>query len=170
MKQAKVIKMSNIYGTEPINYIKKKKNKIKGFILKSSTLELKKDAINHYKRMIAYAKTQDQKEMFLHKDEIVDMLDMSGPELLYTKHALGMSTLLIEKLRKVVSGKSVIRNRVPVEWSTLRQAKKDAKINPRSSQSFGPEGILQFESLIRELEELSRGGAGDDKHAAERHN
>ena len=89
------------------------------------------------------------------EDEVKDILNMSGPEFLHTKHAIGMSSLLIEKLRKVVSGKSVIRNRVPVEWVTLRQAKKDTKVHPRSSQAFGPEGIVQFDGLIEKLENLS---------------
>lgn len=101
-------------------------------------------------------------------DEIKDALDMSGPELLHTKHAIGMSSLLIEKLRKVVSGKSMIRNRVPVEWVTLRQAKKDTKVHPRSSQAFGPEGIVQFENLISELELFKSADIVDEKSTPKR--
>lgn len=85
------------------------------------------------------------------ENELRDLIDLSGPEFLYTPYALGLSSLLIEKLRKVVSGKSLIRNRVPVEWKTLRQAKLDTDNNVRSRQAFGPEGIKQFRSLIEDL-------------------
>lgn len=84
--------------------------------------------------------------------ESVSLFDMSGPEFLYTKHALGLSNLLIDKLRNVVTGKSLIRDGYPVAWKTLRQAKLDTDQKPRSRLAFGSEGIVQFQSLIKAID------------------
>lgn len=86
-------------------------------------------------------------------NETKDPFDMTGPEFLYTKHALGLSTLLIDKLRNLVTGKSVVRSGHPVIWRTLQQAKLDTDQFPRSRQAFGPEGIVQFQNLVEELDE-----------------
>lgn len=78
-------------------------------------------------------------------------LDMSGPKFLYTEQALGLSELIVEKLRNVIPGRSTIRAGTPVAWSTLRRAKEDTDANVRSRQAFGPEGIAQFRALIEQL-------------------
>ncbi len=80
-------------------------------------------------------------------------IDMSGPEFLYTKHAIGLNGLLIDKIRRVVPGSKKTSNRVPVAWTTLRQAEKDTDAIAGSRQAFGPEGIIQFRQLIKKLQE-----------------
>ena len=83
-------------------------------------------------------------------------LEMSGPEFLYSSYALGLSTLLIEKLRKFIPGRSVVRERVRVGWVTLGAAKADTDSNPRSRQAFGAEeGVPQFRSLVARLPEYA---------------
>ena len=79
------------------------------------------------------------------------LLDMSGPEILYTEHVLGLSSLLIEKLRNVIPGRKKITNGIPIEWPTLNSALEDIKKNARSRQSFGPEGITQFRDFVDKL-------------------
>lgn len=81
--------------------------------------------------------------------------DMSGSEFLYTKYALGSNTLLIEKLRNVISGNSTIRDRVPVEWATIRKAIEDTKNNVGSRQAFGPEGIRQFREFVEKFKNVN---------------
>lgn len=83
-------------------------------------------------------------------------LEMSGPEFLYSRYALGLSSLLIDKLRNLVPGHSVIRAGVPVAWATLSQAKVDTDKNARSRQAFGPEGVLQFRELVAWLPQYTK--------------
>ena len=81
-------------------------------------------------------------------------LDMTGPEFLYTKHAIGLPKLLIDKIRKIIPGSTTRRNGSVVKWRTLREASEDLKIDPKSRQAFGSEGIQQFNLLIKELEKV----------------
>ncbi|MBV5275891.1 MAG: AAA family ATPase [Lamprocystis purpurea] len=84
--------------------------------------------------------------------ELKRVFDMSGPEFLYTEGALGLSSLLIEKLRNVVPGKKKTVNRTPVEWANIGDAIADCENNPKVRQSFGPEGFMQFRSLIDRID------------------
>lgn len=79
------------------------------------------------------------------------LLDMTGPEFLYSDHAIGLNSLLIEKIRKLISGKKKMVNGVPAEWQTLRMALEDTKVHPRSRQVFGQEGYPQFCKLLESL-------------------
>lgn len=86
------------------------------------------------------------------EDEYVDYLELSGPEFLYTEHALGLPVLLIDKLRHVIPGQKKTVNRVPVAWSTLNQALSDCAQNPRARQAFGKsETYQQFRELVKGL-------------------
>jgi hypothetical protein len=80
-------------------------------------------------------------------------VEMSGPEFLYTNYAIGLNSLLIDKLRNVISGQSIIRDGVPVAWITLGKAKTDTDNIGRSRQAFGPEGIRLFRELLIRLPE-----------------
>jgi superfamily I DNA/RNA helicase len=75
-----------------------------------------------------------------------DHLEMTGEEYLYSEHAFGCPTILIEKLRNLVSGKGRVVSGTPVEWKTIAKALKDTSTNVRSRQVFGPEGFR----LLRE--------------------
>ena len=83
-----------------------------------------------------------------------NLFDLSGPEFLYTKYARGLSSLLIEKLRNIIPGRSTIRGGVPVTWKTLGKAMEDTKSSGLSRQAFGQEGIRQFREFVEELKKL----------------
>ena len=80
-----------------------------------------------------------------------DLLDMSGPEFLYTSHGIGIDASLIGKLRDLVPGTSRTRGGAKIQWETLRKAKIDTDRDVRSRQAFGPEGIKKFRELIGRL-------------------
>lgn len=71
-------------------------------------------------------------------------LEMSGPDYLYTEHALGCPPVLIDKLRANVTGISRTIGGTPSEWKTIWQALKDTSSNVKSRAIFGPEGYRHF--------------------------
>lgn len=76
---------------------------------------------------------------------------LTGEQYLYTDHAIGCPAALIEKLRLLVTGKSRLVNGHPVEWKSIGAAMKDVRVNPRSRQAFGPEGVRLFRARFDEL-------------------
>lgn len=79
-------------------------------------------------------------------DQEHEILSLSGEEYLYTDHALGCSSILIEKMRNLITGRSRVVSGNPSEWKTISQALKDTSSNVRCRQVFGPEGYR----LLRE--------------------
>lgn len=75
---------------------------------------------------------------------VTDVSLLSGEQYLYTDHAIGCPSALIEKLRSLVTGKSRLVAGHPVEWKSIGAALKDVRVNPRSRQAFGPEGVRLF--------------------------
>ena len=73
-----------------------------------------------------------------------DLTQLTGEHYLYTDHAIGCSAALIEKLRSLVTGKNRVVAGHPVEWKSIGAALKDVRVNPRSRQAFGPEGVKLF--------------------------
>ena len=71
---------------------------------------------------------------------------------MYTHHALGLSGLLIDKLRKVIPGSKTIMNGSVTKWQSLKNAQSDISSDVISRQAFGPEGLVQFRSLVEKLE------------------
>lgn len=84
-----------------------------------------------------------------------ELLEMTGAQILYTHHGLYMSTVLIEKIRKLISGRAVYHNRVAIEWKTIRAALIDTVKEPRSRAAFGTgeEGLNQFREFFKKLED-----------------
>jgi hypothetical protein len=74
----------------------------------------------------------------------IDFTSLTGEAYLYTEHAIGCPSILIEKLRDLISGKSVTRNGAPAEWQTIGQALRDTSANAKCRNVFGPEGYKQF--------------------------
>lgn len=68
----------------------------------------------------------------------------TGEQYLYTPHALGCAPALIEKLRTLVAGTAVTRNRANVGWRTIGSALADTENQVGSRQVFGPEGYRLF--------------------------
>jgi superfamily I DNA/RNA helicase len=81
-----------------------------------------------------------------------DLLDLSGPEFLYREEAIGIESLLIEKLRVLISGgHNVNRNGHRIKWKNIRNANTDTKNSPVSRNTFGPKGIKLFQELIKNI-------------------
>ncbi|WP_039918140.1 UvrD-helicase domain-containing protein [Cellvibrio mixtus] len=77
---------------------------------------------------------------------------MTGKEFLYTKRAIGLPALLIEKLRENIDGITVNRDGHLVKWKNIGSAYESIKNSPRSRQAFGPEGFKLFSQLCQDLD------------------
>jgi len=110
---------------------------------------------NTDKNLKVYGKPPTLKEIRLDaevNEEFREALDMSGPEVLYTRDAIGLSSLLIDKLRMLIPGKTTrITGGVRIKWKTIRDAEKDINENPRSRGAFGPEGLTLFKSFLSSI-------------------
>lgn len=73
-----------------------------------------------------------------------DILFMSGPEFLYSEMAIGVSGLLITKLREIIPGVSIRREGAFVQWKNIGSAFDSARNDVKSRQVFGPEGLKLF--------------------------
>ncbi len=84
------------------------------------------------------------------KDE--NILFLTGPEFLYSTSAIGLSSLLIPKLRDLISGNSLNREGHRVKWKNIGSAYDSIRTSPRSRAAFGPEGAKEFRYLCEELD------------------
>ena len=80
-----------------------------------------------------------------------EILFMSGPEFLHTPNALGLSPLLIQKLRQRIPGNPAIINRSYTAWSNIGSAYLSLEEDVRSRQAFGPRGAKEFRDLCDSL-------------------
>lgn len=92
------------------------------------------------------------------------LMDLSGPEFLYTKHAIGLSSSLISNLRTKISKgvtRSVNGRSIPVAWANIRSAAKALEIHPGSRQVFGEVGLREFRALLKKIEKFEqKSGSG----------
>lgn len=77
---------------------------------------------------------------------------MTGKEFLYTKKAIGLPALLIEKLRENIDGITVNREGHLVKWKNIGSAYESIKNSPRSRQVFGPEGFRLFNQFCQDID------------------
>lgn len=90
-------------------------------------------------------------------EHVPDLLDMSGTEFLYTRHAIGLSSLLIDKLRRLIAGsktRGAGGKQTPIGWRSIRAAAHDIEVYPGSRQVFGAEGLRQFRKLVEKISEI----------------
>lgn len=105
------------------------------------------------------ARSPTQLEQIRHDHETPDSLvQLGGEQFLYRDEAIGLPLALIQRIRECVSGKSVTRNGVPVEWRTIGDLLRDVATNPRSRQAFGTEtvNLLRQHVLPMAQAELSK--------------
>lgn len=86
-----------------------------------------------------------------HSDFPLLVAFMSGHQFLSTEAAIGLDSLLIEKLRNLVSGYGKTRGRSFVEWKNLGSAYDSCRNDVKSRQVFGPEGFKRFMQLCDDL-------------------
>jgi len=81
-----------------------------------------------------------------------NLLDLSGPEFLYREEAIGIDSILIEKLRELIPGDhNVNREGHRIKWKSLGDANNDIKDSAVSRKTFGPKGIKLFQELIKKI-------------------
>jgi hypothetical protein len=85
--------------------------------------------------------------------EIKPPLEMSGPEILYTREAIGLDGLLVEKLRTLIPGKTTLdtESNVRVRWKSLKDASEDVNLNPRARELFGMEGLELLKPFLESV-------------------
>lgn len=74
----------------------------------------------------------------LEESNQTDIGALNGAQYCYTGCALGLSHEAQEKLRDLVDGRGMTRNRERVKWRTVRDLKKDLDTSPRARSIFGP--------------------------------
>ncbi len=81
-----------------------------------------------------------------------NLLDLSGPQFLYREEAIGVDSILIEKLRELIpGGHNVNREGHRIKWKSIGDANKDIKDSTVSRRTFGPKGIKLFQELINKI-------------------
>jgi superfamily I DNA/RNA helicase len=76
---------------------------------------------------------------------------MTGPELLFSPYALGVSIELSTKIRQLVDGSGVRKGNDRIKWRTMGDAADDYRRNSISRRQWGPEVGRQFEELVSRL-------------------
>jgi hypothetical protein len=78
---------------------------------------------------------------------------MSGPEILYTREAIGLDGLLVEKLRTLIPGKTTIdtESNVRVRWQSLKDASEDFNLHPLARDVFGVEGLELLKPFLESV-------------------
>ena len=85
------------------------------------------------------------------ENDEVDVARMSGAEFLYTERALDLSLELIGKIRSLVDGKGLVRDRKRVRWKDVGSAAEDFRRNAFARREWGPSVARQFNDLILRL-------------------
>ena len=70
-------------------------------------------------------------------DPDVNPLELSGRRLLYTKHAIGMSSELQDKIDTLIDGIGMSRDGKRVKWQKIKDALNDVMRSPHAKQLFG---------------------------------
>jgi hypothetical protein len=74
---------------------------------------------------------------------------LTGREFLYTPYALGMSPERQERLDRLVSGSSLLREGRPVTWRNLSAAMSALDSQPAARRAFGEDSWTYFRLLFR---------------------
>lgn len=76
--------------------------------------------------------------------ELSDVSSLDGKKYSYTGYALGLSHEAQEKLRDLVDGRGLTRNRERLKWRTVGDLKKDLVSSPRARGLFGPKTSIEL--------------------------
>lgn len=109
------------------------------------------------RRFGAPERLEAHREFGLHKKP---WREMTGAEFLYQETALGLSMELIAKIRQLVDGAGLIRQRRRIRWKTLGDAAEDYARNPITQTEWGPATGKELAAMVDRLE----GGAADARN------
>ena len=86
------------------------------------------------------------------RDKVIDDYGaLNGLQYIYTFDSLGLSFELQDRLQKHVTGRSVTRDGVTIEWRDLRSLKKDLKTNVQSRRFLGDVYFKEFSEKFKLL-------------------
>ncbi|OOY24897.1 hypothetical protein BMI91_00135 [Thioclava sediminum] len=78
-----------------------------------------------------------------------DIGALNGEQYCYTGYALGLSHEAQEKLRELVDGRGLTRNRERVKWRSVGDLKKDLESSPRARGIFGPKTSVEIRDNLK---------------------
>ena len=87
----------------------------------------------------------------LEESDSGDVGSLNGEQYCYTSHALGLSHEAQEKLRDLVDGRGMTRNRERVKWRTVRDLKIDLESSPRVRSMFGPKTSVELRQNLKSV-------------------
>ena len=82
-----------------------------------------------------------------------DIGALNGEQYCYTGSALGLSHEAQEKLRDLVDGRGLTRNRERVKWRSVRDLKRDLESSPRARSIFGPKTSVELRDNLKAIQD-----------------
>jgi superfamily I DNA/RNA helicase len=76
---------------------------------------------------------------------------LSGEQYCYTGYALGLSHEAQDKLRELVDGRGMTRDRQRVKWRSVADLKRDLESSPRVRGMFGPKTSLELRGNLKAI-------------------
>lgn len=80
-----------------------------------------------------------------------DIGALNGEQYCYTGHALGLSHEAQEKLRDLVDGRGLTRNRERIKWRSVGDLKGDLEASPHARGVFGPKTSIELRDNLRSV-------------------
>lgn len=89
----------------------------------------------------------------LEESDHSDIGALNGEQYCYTGYALGLSHEAQEKLRDLVDGRGLTRNRERVKWRSVRDLKRDLESSPRARSIFGPKTSVELRDNLKAIQD-----------------
>lgn len=87
----------------------------------------------------------------LEESDRSDVGSMNGEQYCYTGYALGLTHEAQEKLRDLVDGRGLVRNRERVKWRSVGELKVDLESSPLARGIFGPKTSIELRDNLRSV-------------------
>lgn len=80
-----------------------------------------------------------------------DIGALTGEQYCYTRYAIGLTHEAQEKLRNLVDGRGLTRNRERVKWRSVRDLKMDLESSPKARGIFGPKTSIELRNNLKAI-------------------
>jgi len=87
----------------------------------------------------------------LEESDHSDIGALNGEQYCYTGYAVGLSHEAQEKLRDLVDGRGLTRNRERVKWRSVSDLKRDLGSSPRARSIFGPKTSVELRGNLKAI-------------------
>ena len=74
---------------------------------------------------------------------------LDGEQYCYTGYAIGLSLEAQDKLRELVDGRGITRDRQSLKWRSVGDLKRDLESSPRVRGMFGPKTSLELRGNLK---------------------